>query len=310
MATNKDTAALARRDLLLGLGIGIGALAVPAVAIRPAKAQDDADIEIIVIGSPDNPSGGLGSPEDMRLVMKGIALDAALTLQAGGAVLIGIAGLIFVFGGPLSAGLIASGVVLGGIGLAIEWMLWQLAWDPPQLVYQIPAHIKPWSIQVPPPYQGALPSAEKAIRAANVGGPVVRGMIDSLERLQGAEAAGDALWADRHQLGLGLQTALFASRALQLATSLVAVANGPLGTVKVSSRRVAQARTYFADPANAAPVRSLMADAGLTVEQIDHAFAALAAIDPTQIKGQSLKAVLLDMAKGLRTSSDRFVAAW
>ncbi|MFY7953843.1 MAG: hypothetical protein ACOVT5_15185, partial [Armatimonadaceae bacterium] len=202
METSKEIATsggilASRRALLAGVGLGVGSLALPFGAL-PAAAQE-ADIEVIVIGSSPGDSGMIGSEEDILLQTKIWALDMSNKLLAGGSVLICIGGIAIAtgVGGFAGVGLVTS----GAWALMMSFWLHQYALDPPQAGYTQAAALNPMNVKFTAPQLTAIPALGQLAKSGNMLVPTGKCMLDSLERFYGAKLAGDAAWKLRQRIG-------------------------------------------------------------------------------------------------------------
>jgi hypothetical protein len=291
-----------RRDLLTFLAAG--ALAAPVAAFQVVRPEDQPDEEIIVIGKTGSTTGSIN---DTVLQSKFEAGRLADKLMAGGAVLVIIGGAVIMVGGnPVGIGIAAA----GGFAWFVAGWLYAYSNDPPQPNFARPVIATPLNVQLPPATANPYPDLARAVRCSNTLAPVVRGMLDAVERLKGADAAGNASWRSGHKDGHDFLGACLVTRMNQLARAYVDASKVPALNLSYTAASLQAKARKLTIPPYKGQFSQAMAGVGFEPE-------AILALNNMLLNynagGQPLgytKNLFQSMAQELTTSAKVFDQAW
>jgi hypothetical protein len=298
METSKEIATsggilASRRALLAGVGLGVGSLALPFGAL-PAAAQE-ADIEVIVIGSSPDDTGMIGGAEDILLQTKLWALDMSNKLLAGGSVLVCIGGVAVWtgVGGFAGVGLVTA----GGIAMMLSFWLHQYALDPPQAGYTQAAALNPMNVKYTGPQLTAIPALGQLAKSGNMLVPTGKCMLDSLERYYGAKLAGDAAWQLRQRIGHDQLAALMSFHLGQYSRGLTGMSGKLKINPAVNPTVMSDFLTQYQDPAKKAQLQSVLTSAGFTPADIVIIETQLQQVVPANVTSALTKTYISNLSK-------------
>jgi hypothetical protein len=289
-----------RRDLLTFLAAG--ALAAPALA-QVERPTDEPDEEIIVIGTTGSTTGSINNTVLQSKFEAGRLADKLL---AGGAILVVIGGIVILLENPVGIGIVAAG---GFAGFVAGW-LYAYSNDPPQPNFARPVIATPLNVQLPPATANPYPDLARAVRCSNTLVPVVRGMLDAVERLKGADAAGNALWRSGHKDGHDFLAACLVTRLNQLARAYTDIAKIPAVNRNYTAATLQAQAAKLVVPANLAKFNQALTGCGFSPDSIIALDNLLRNFDSTGIAPGYSKTVFQSLAQELTTSAKVFDQSW
>lgn len=226
-------------------------------------------------GGPAMPTGGGGQWSKEGAAEYQAEMQSLTALTA-------IAGSLLVFGGGVFT---LMGLVLGATalvaGLEVERMD-DLVRDPPQPFDRIVTFHR--RISTPPGKDDPIARGLGLIVQYGVSTMVTaRGLLDAVERREGARLAGDADWAITHagveRLAGAAMNRQFAYQAWAIVAAAVPL-RGTASDVRLPAGDIAPLRKWLSDTAAMDRLRQAALDSGLTAGEIERGLARLCRLEP------------------------------
>jgi hypothetical protein len=269
--------------------------------------ESGADIEIVVIA--DDGSGGPGPSGGSVFVpvrdpfKTGLQLNSAL--YAG-------AGIIVIAGASILAPVSVGGIILGSLFALGAVGMGYAALDPPQPDFTRPARVKRLTVRPPsaPGEEQGPSEALPLLEDLNSLFPLTMGLVDAMERFQGARDANDERWAVRHARGAELLAACSTTKQLQLAGRLKRFRDPRLDALELD-------RSSFADVRRKARsgellperVKAALLDGGVTGKDLADLEQTVATSEIESLPVGDFKRLRVALAERLRDAALRMVDA-
>lgn len=197
---------------------------------------------------PDSRGGGTTGIWDPKQQAKRLAADLAWILKAGGTITVVVGGAMMVVGGYTAwtgggAGLFAVGasVTLVGAGAAfVGFMLDEVAADPPQPGYNLGVNHIDAGIDLTAFGVNPMAPEMRAMDHLNHLSVLAVNILDAIERLQGAEAAGDTRWVNAWGQTIKTLEGMFLSRQRGLANALSDMAASSAAMGNIPGKKLAE----------------------------------------------------------------------
>lgn len=239
--------------------------------------QDPGEDDIETITVYGGRGGGTTGIWDPKQQMKRLAADAAWTLKAGGVITVVVGGVMMTVGGYTAwtgggAGLFVAGasVTLVGAGAAfVGWMLDDIVADPPQPGYSkgvnhIDAGVDLTAFGVDP----NAPEMKAMIHLNHLSVLAVN-ILDAIERLQGAEAAGDMPWVNAWGRTIKTLEGMFLSRQRGLANALSDMAASTAAMGNIPGKKLAEGLDMLQSTAGRKNLQTAFKDASVPQAMAD-----------------------------------------
>ena len=229
-------------------------------------------IEIIVWEDNDDDTGMFGTAEDLSSRVKWEAGKIHSSLRTGGEVLVVIGGSTLIVGGGVAwtgggAGVAVGGAAIATVGGLAAWLgsILESVWrDPPQDDFARPTAISPMPVRLDAETATAQPELSALVGTLGRASGLAQGMLDAMEREQGAAMAGDLQWVRRHAVAVESLTSALGARLLTASSLMEELADDPALGLRASHQQMVDAlRLLTTDPSRAQAMGDLAA-AGFT----------------------------------------------
>lgn len=246
-------------------------------------------VEIIVFADNDDDTGMFGTPADLQSRVKWEAGKIHSSLRTGGEVLVVIGGTTLLVGGGVAwsgggAGVAVGGAAIATVGGLVMWLgsLLESVWrDPAQHDYARPPTVAPMPTRL-----DALTAAGEPELAALVGtlgraAGLAQGLLDALERQQGAAQAHDETWVRRHSLAVESLTSALGARLLTASALMEELSADPALGLRGSHQQMVDALRMVTSEPTRSSVRADLESAGFT--RADWLLAHLDELQPARV---------------------------
>ncbi len=229
-------------------------------------------IEIIVWEDNDDDTGMFGTPADLQSRLKWEAGKIHSSLRTGGEVLVVIGGTTLLVGGGVAwtgggAGVAVGGAAIATVGGLAMWLgsILESVWrDPPQHDFARPAVITPMPVRLDAATAAAEPELSALVGTLGRAAGLAQGVLDAMERGQGAAADGDSSWVRRHALAAESLTSALGARLITASSLMEELSDDPALGLRASHQQMVDAlRALTSEPTRARAMGDLEA-AGFT----------------------------------------------
>jgi hypothetical protein len=229
-------------------------------------------IEIIVWDDNDDDTGMFGTAEDLKSRVKWEAGKIHSSLRTGGEVLVVIGGTTLTVGGGVAwtgggAGVAVGGAAVATVGGLATWLgsILESIWrDPPQDDFARPAIISPMPVRLDAETAAAEPELSALVGTLGRAAGLAQGVLDAMEREQGASMAGDLQWVRRHAVAVESLTSALGARLLTASSLMQELSDDPALGLRASHQQMVDAlRMLTSEPTRSQAMGDLTA-AGFT----------------------------------------------
>lgn len=229
-------------------------------------------IEIIVFSDNDDDTGMFGTADDLKSRLKWEAGKTHSSLRTGGEVLVVIGGTTLLAGGGVAwtgggAGVAVGGSAIATVGGLATWLgsILESVWrDSAQDDFAMPAVVSPMPVRLDAATAAAEPELSALVGTLGRAAGLAQGVLDAMERGQGASTAGDLQWVRRHAMAVESLTSALGARLLTASSLMEELADDPALSLRASHQQMVDAlHALTTDPTRAQAMGDLAA-AGFT----------------------------------------------
>lgn len=229
-------------------------------------------IEIIVWEDNDDDTGMFGTAEDLKSRLKWEAGKTHSSLRTGGEVLVVIGGTTLLVGGGVAwtgggAGVAVGGAAIATVGGLAAWLgsILESVWrDPARDDFSRPTVVSPMPVRLDAATAAAEPELSALVGTLGRAAGLAQGVLDAMEREQGASMANDLEWVRRHAMAVESLTSALGARLLTASSLMEELAADPAFGLRASHQQMVDAlRALTTDPTREQAMGDLAA-AGFT----------------------------------------------
>ncbi|MGB9375367.1 MAG: hypothetical protein WCA82_14550 [Jiangellales bacterium] len=250
-------------------------------------------VEIIVWVDNEDDTGTFGTSDDLQSRLKWEAGKIHSSLRTGGEVLVVIGGATVLAGGGVAwtgggAGVAVGGSAIATVGGLSMWLgsLLESVWRAPAQddFAQAPV-VSPMPVRLDPATAEAEPELSALVGSLGRAAGLAQALLDSLERGQGAAAAGDDVWVRRHSLAMESLTSALGARLLTASSLMDELAADPATGLRASHQQMVEALGALTTGERSQRAMGALAECGFTETSwlLDH----LLALQPARLPAQA-----------------------
>jgi hypothetical protein len=250
-------------------------------------------VEIIVFADNGDDTGMFGAPADLTSRLKWEAGKIHSSLRTGGEVLVVIGGTTLLVGGGAAwtgggAGVAVTGASVATVGGLAMWLgsLLESVWkDPAQADFARPAVIEPMPVHLDEATAQAEPELSALVGTLGRACGLAQGLLDAMERHQGAHEAGDETWARRHALAAEQLVSALGARLLTASSLMEELSADPALGLRASHQQMVDSLRLVTQEPHRSQMAGDLQAAGFT--QTDWLMAHLDELQPARVPARA-----------------------